>query len=751
MSDTTYTASTIRDTTVVRHFRDGSTEGFLPRLNLDLGMSFSAETFLRLQTYFKTVALRDPTVGELRILNAAEESGLAAPDRIAVGELTTSSPAVAETWADMMEKHGSLHGAFAVSRSAAAATPPCTLTDALALTSRYLYQNRLRTEEDTLLLSSPAQEAVAAASGYTLAVRMLVGDRARTLWVRRGATAEESPCKTGDILLYLPRLAPHQLCRLVEEDAKAPTPALGALRAVANASLLSVICELCPAADLYVSRLAEGQSTSVIPVARLCNRPRVDEDGICGFIARVPIKQVQAFNQLLSDHGIASVACGQVRKGGNFVFLIRDREGNRDVPAATLPADLLLAAASPRLYAMKPAATTARIADAYRPAVTRYPSVIHAECGLTPDGRESVALTLHEGEVLYLPEASVSATFLTVDIADAGAGYTAAAKTVADAAKTLESYGARPQDIRLTVTLTAASRRLLTDGDALACICGVYCAAAQLALPVEDAVIEEHASEIPLRVTVTAWAKEGSSADSLPTPRDDRQWRTPASPAAPSDSSVPAYVFPVLRRSYEGCLKSLAAALNRDRAVTCSLRPLAMNHTTDEESSEVRYSLHPDSEKKLLELIASPAMPVFSMNEGDTRLLLSHVSICEALRLRVVSGGSILVLGESCKPFAELAFLPAALTQTDSVATDAARATVLYSFPSEPSARLVRTSLLTAPAAEAAPHVLTLHLPDGTAIPDGFIGCDGKVLGLCNGLDTTVLSRIGRSDFSTML
>ena len=48
----TQTATTlVRDTTVIRHFRTGSIEGFLPRLNADLQLHITSEAFQALQEY----------------------------------------------------------------------------------------------------------------------------------------------------------------------------------------------------------------------------------------------------------------------------------------------------------------------------------------------------------------------------------------------------------------------------------------------------------------------------------------------------------------------------------------------------------------------------------------------------------------------------------------------------------------------------------------------------------------------------
>ena len=130
------------------------------------------------------------------------------------------------------------------------------------------------------------------------------------------------------------------------------------------------------------------------------------------------------------------------------------------------------------------------------------------------------------------------------------------------------------------------------------------------------------------------------------------------------------------------------------------------------------------------------------MSEADTRLLLSEPAVREALERVMNFGYSVLVLGESCRVFAEWGYLPPALRELRTLTDSPASAMVTYSLPIEPATRLLRTEPLT-PAdtlsALSLPRVLTLHLPDGTQIPDGFIGGEGRVLGLLNGLDTAVL------------
>ncbi len=731
----TLPASVLLDTAVVTNFRTGAPSLFLDRMNRDLGLRISEKDCLLLQHFFTTTAMRDPTVGELRVLDALTHGGLHDPSRIAVGELTTQSPALAEIWADMMHKHALCHGIGESIGHAAVGAPPCTLTDALNLTGRYLR----RAPKNTLLLSDPRREAVAAAEGYVPVTRVTVGSDVVSVWTRKTPRRSIISPRTGDFLFYIPRASTEQIQNLLASEAKYPRPLLADIRAISQSPLLLMLADLYPAVDLYAARLTDQVENGLLPVKLLCTPPAVPSDSACGYLLRVPMKQVQTINPLLKELGIASVVCGQIRTGGNTVVYVRDADGTRDVPAVTLPSELLRTSAIPRLYVMKPEAVESSVTPV-SPALARLPSRIPGENGLTPDGRETVALTRHEGHVLPIPEAHLFLHALTVSVSRPENAFSASAETVVQASQALADLGMPIDSIHLSVALSVPSVSELTEGPALSAICGIYCAAAQLSLPVDEPTIAVSDESTDLRVTVTAWSQDAERFVEL-SRTTEAQWHTNASPA----NSAQTYVLPVLRRTYEDSLKALAAALNYGRKAACSIRPLAMNAIQDEATGVNHYSLHPESQQKLLEELDRPDIPIFSMKAEDTRLLLSHLAVTEALHRRVAHGQLTIVLGESCKPFAEHGLLPAALLAVDTIRTTADCATVTYTFPASPSTRLIRTPLL-APvhpdSATVARHLLTLHLPDGRIIPDGFSGAQGTVLGLLNGLDTETLTRL---------
>jgi hypothetical protein len=213
-------ATVSTDDVLVQRFRFGDAEATRARINTDLQMQMSEHAFARIQAYFRDTARRDPTVGELRLLDGLDRHGKDSPARIAVGEFLTASPILAETWADMMQKHGALHGVGHTFRGKApVAAPPCSLTEALALIGRYLHTLEAARAPSRLLLSSPVQEAMACAEGYTPVARMTVGEETLSAWTRRVAVFPVAPPRAGDCIYYLPRADLSKVQALLEEEA----------------------------------------------------------------------------------------------------------------------------------------------------------------------------------------------------------------------------------------------------------------------------------------------------------------------------------------------------------------------------------------------------------------------------------------------------------------------------------------------------------------------------------------------------
>ncbi len=735
----------LQDNIAVRNLLTDPIAAALHQWNTDLGLSISEAAYKRLYAFFRNAAHRDPTVGELRLLDALDRHGKDVPDRIAAGELTTSSAFLAETWADMMQKHGDAHGVGApFSGKTAPHAPPCTLIDALSLL-------RSDTADGRAILSAPWQEAVAATEGYTPAARWIIGEETRSLWLREGAPRPVTPARQGDLILYLPRVELAKILAFLATESSMTPPFSGDLCAIAKKSLLLTLTDLCPAVDLYADRLPEDASEpGRIPVDMLCSFPDVKADGVCDYLLRSPLHQVKAVTEALKKFGITAIVCARVRAVGNTVILMRDPQSKQDIPVVRLPAALLASMSPVYLYPMEISLKKAT-QPPHAPAPARLPSALPAENGLTPDNREAVSLTVHEGKILAIPDALLLTSTTTSVLRSAETAFTQAADTVVTVTDCLLSADVHPADMILSVSLTVSSTDVLKDGTALAAIMGIYRVASERGLSLENPAITVAPTEGLLRVTVTAYAADENELSQRFDCLSDRQWRASGEPC---HKESPGFLLPVIRRPYEGCLKALSAALGRNAAARCIIRPVIMDeHEIDISDGsnaprkETTYTLNANSVKEFCEQMHNWLTPIFCMSEEDTRTLLSESAVVDSLNRLIDMGHPVIVLGESCKPFAELGFLPTALASLKAIPVKDPTATVTYTFPAEPATRPLRGELLTLQESMGNRPLLTLRLSNGTSISDGFVGRNGKVLGILNGVDTTLLPLLRKHNF----
>ncbi len=454
---------------VVRHFAHAPAEAY-KKLNTDFGLSLDGHGYARLQKLFRTVLKRDPTAGELCLLDALDRETRDLPRREALGELYTDPPAIAETWADMMAKHTELFAAAGLLRKERRVPPPCTFEEALTLIGRYLYRAGLVTplsdglpfggknsDGRTAVLCSPAREADAIAEGYALVRRVELGTATRSIWVRRGPAMAVTPEKSGDFLVCLHAPDPTALASVLEGERKKSRPAVGAVAALSSRSPLETVLTLCEGADLYPVRLPRApEETCDGPAAllRLCRRPGLAADTRPGYLLRVPVKKVRELSETLRAAGIVAVSVGQVKSGGRVRVLMR--QGDKDIPVANLAADTIRAYPATALYRRRAEAVAA---EAVAPAV-----------------------------VLPLPEEGLLMAASEATVTREGTGYATAMETVSAAVAPLTEGGVSTRDIRLSVKLTASDGEGAHGSRALEILCGLYRAAAEGGMAVEDPV-----------------------------------------------------------------------------------------------------------------------------------------------------------------------------------------------------------------------------------------------------------------------
>ena len=514
------------DCLVVRNFRNLNLARDASRLKSDLNVSPEDTTFLRLQSFFRNTAKRDPTVGELRLLDALDHMGKERPERIAWGELNTNSQALADTWADMMLRHGQLFGVgSALMRRQAAAAPPCPLPQTLSLTGRYIGRVEHRPLPAVALLQHPVAEAEASAAGYTPVARLTADEAPLSLWARPKARPEPSNPQTGDLILLLPQADSETVRTLLAADAVARQPLMGELRAVAASSLLLTLCEMCPGFELYCDRLPGGiTADGNLPLALLCGRPTVTS-GACDYLIRVGKKQSTALTERIKSLGLTALPCGRIRAKGQASIYIRDDAARREVAVVNLPAAFLSTMAALYLYGVTvvekdqplPPVTVPRLGveapktEEVAP-ITEVNAPVEASEAEAPEAEapaimeEPLPPSTSEG-LLEIPEAHVVVSAATVAIDAGGVGYKAAAHALLTAVDAVAAAGAHPAAISATVSLTVQAEELWRDSRVTEAICGLYRAAAERGIPMHDPALTVSPSmDTPVRVTVFAAA-----------------------------------------------------------------------------------------------------------------------------------------------------------------------------------------------------------------------------------------------------
>ena len=475
---------------VVRRFTIAPPNAY-QQLNKDFGLALSARSYAALQNLFRNVLRRDPTVGEILLLDALGRRGRHAPRREGVGELYTDSPAIAETWADMMAKHSELYAAAGLLRKEPRTPPPCTLEDALTLISRYLHRTgRVAPLTDSLpfggknsdgrtaVLSTPAQEAEAIARGYTPVKPLNLGSTTRSLWVRRGGEITATPSANGDFLVYLPSPDPSRLAELLKTERSKHHPTIRDVVPLLTRSPLEAVLTLCDGADLYATRFprptdkSENGAKSLLHLCRTSvPPPNLHPD----YLLCIPGGQVRELSEALRSANLAAVSVGQVRADGRIRILLR--QGNVDIPVAELTADLLRTDSSPILYRRR---------------------VEAAPCAESP-----------QATLLKLPEEGLVMAATAITVTDADTGYAAAMAAVAAAVSPLTAYGSAPQPIRLSVSLTVSDSESGLGSHALGVLCGLYRAAAEGCMAMEDPAFTVEApvsgQDAPLRLSVVAY------------------------------------------------------------------------------------------------------------------------------------------------------------------------------------------------------------------------------------------------------
>jgi len=469
----------VGDTVVVHRFRKPSAPRAWEKLNADLGLHLDEQAFSWMQTYFATAARRDPTVGEVRLLEALWQDALRRPDRFAVNELVTDCEDVAKTWGEIV--------------AAREESTPCTLAHAWELCNRRLAQSggtlpATHTEEGgrTVALADPMDVAHAVATGYAVVARQpLPHGESITVCRRSGAMAMRShPRKrrAGELLVLL-RDVTLDAMTVYLADMRLMNPAfVSEARAIRGTSLLETACEMGEGVTLYADRIA-SDDTGRADMAALCHVPKSDCPDRADFLLRISPEYIQPVTQAMAARGLCPIFVGQTHARATITVMARAAAAGACV-IADLPTDVIRAAAAPRM-------------DAYR-------------C-MRPDadGSPSTEIACVSARLDRTPTATACVMLGPKDDA-----YQSSVDAVHTAVRSLAEGNMPTERILLAVSLTAgAGDEPDRPADATAAaVCGICRAAADARVWVDnpafrfDPNIEPHT----VRLTVTAWAYDSN-------------------------------------------------------------------------------------------------------------------------------------------------------------------------------------------------------------------------------------------------
>ena len=266
-----------------------------------------------------------------------------------------------------------------------------------------------------------------------------------------------TPPRTGDFLVCLPAPDPAALASVLEAQRIKHRPAVGAISALSDRSPLETVMALCDGAELYPARLPRKQGepdNGPVELLRLCRTPVLTPECPPDYLLRVPAGKVRELSDALRAAGMAAVSVGQVRSGNRI--RVHLRQGDKDIPVADLPADTLRAYPSLALYRRR------------------------------AEDDPSVEVTVPSAEVISLPELGLVMASAAVTVTETGSGYAAAVKAVNAAVAPLTEGMISTRDIRLSVSLTAADGEDAHGTMTLEVLCGLYRAAAEGGMAVED-------------------------------------------------------------------------------------------------------------------------------------------------------------------------------------------------------------------------------------------------------------------------
>lgn len=523
------------------------TDSALDSLNRDIGTSLTPVAFRILREHFRTVEQRDPTIGEVRLFDilCVQSARAATP----VGSLETPSALLAEVWADAMAHRTALDAGDA---------SPVSLTDVLALPGRWIARTEGASHTHTptyrsnradrtaapesvtplRLLTDPAGRAshtavlekltpIARLHAPGMPDRLLCGAPTDAIGTSvpsgtPGGTPGFRPALDSDRILYIAGGDPSSLASLL--GASDPSPLIVGAVLLDGRPLLSVLPALCPGAALRAESLlpapAEGitdaDTAYPAPISALCRIGVPPSPSGIDCLLRVPADRVRALSAKLDQLRLRARIIGKASLTGCLTVTL----GRCELIAVRM--SLLTAYRMQSPCAFRPPVQILPQA----PSVIRTPLFALPCTGTqapTPGGETVFPVASADASVCTVRGTGLKVSAASTELTAPAEAYVRAENTVLAALSGLCAAGLDRRFMSLSVTLSLKDDR---PGDtALAAVCGLYRAAAELYLPMPEPALT--VSDTSDRLSVCAYAADpagtiGTRPSPSPSPADVR-------------------------------------------------------------------------------------------------------------------------------------------------------------------------------------------------------------------------------------
>ena len=446
----------------VRNFGQCGAEQF-EKMRADLGLSLPDRVFAACASEYAGWAKRDPTIGELRLLDRLFSLRKTAAGT-AFTQIDTNDPARAATYADMMEKRRALRPGIGV---------PLSLGEAFSLANDALTRGGKPGAQDgcpALLepLSADRRERTVCADGGAAALRLPLP-----------GAAFGNACE-GDVFILVRRgeQTPHDF-RKTMAQLSADDGFLRPLRGIGRIDDRGILPFLLPlSAGLYIdmNRMNNGRETALALLAG-----ELEGD----WIACLPKADAETFLSTLSEQGLSGAMFAAITAGAQTVLV--PVSGQRLVFRTAFLRSLC-----------SPGTVSAVLRDEIgRDPVSVAPRVNAPACRYLPDAKEPE-------QVVSLPGATVSASAST----PAGAPFRSALAAAAAPVLALALAGVDYPTVRYAVDL-ALPREAPDPGNALSAVLGLYRAQAELGIPAAALRLSETDGTAPI---LTVFALSGPAA-----------------------------------------------------------------------------------------------------------------------------------------------------------------------------------------------------------------------------------------------